>query len=82
VHHEQIWKASVDYNQRQGFFPLGYGSEFCPTKSIEPLSENHPNLTRLKDMLRNGSDWQLEHMGLVGKKSGLQEAMSFGNHKG
>ena len=42
--------------------PLGYGSEFCPTSTLEVLFSGHPNWTRMKNNLENGLAWPLEEL--------------------
>ena len=39
--------------------PLGYDSEFCTTNTIKVLFSRHPNWTRMKNILENGSAWPL-----------------------
>ena len=40
--------------------PLGYGSEFHPTNTLEVIFSQHPNWIRTKNILENGSAWPLE----------------------
>ena len=42
--------------------PLGYGSEFRPIETLEPLLEKHPFWPRLKQILTSGSSWDLEDL--------------------
>ena len=41
---------------------LGYGSEFCPTSTLEKIFNRHPNWSRMTDILENGSNWPLEDL--------------------
>jgi len=40
--------------------PLGYGSEFKPTKTLELIFKNHPSWSRMKRILTHGSKWPLQ----------------------
>ena len=62
--------------------PLGYGSEFFPTDTLEVLSSRHPNWTRMKNILENGSAWPLEELEEIRRATEMKEALSFVNHKG
>jgi hypothetical protein len=73
------FKAALDANSSS---PLGYGSEFKDPKVLEPLLKFHPFWPRLKSILENGSDWQLEDLDEEQRVSDLKEALVFGNHKG
>ena len=42
--------------------PLGYGSEFHPTNTLEVIFSWHPNWTRMKNILEKGSAWPLEEL--------------------
>ena len=42
--------------------PLGYGSEFRPTSTLENIFNSHPNWSRMKDILENRSNWPLEDL--------------------
>jgi hypothetical protein len=42
--------------------PLGYGSKFREPSTLEPLFKKHPFWSRLKLILEQGSDWQLEEL--------------------
>ena len=44
--------------------------------------DRHPNWNRLKDILENGSNWPLEDLKEGDRKTDMEEAISFGNHKG
>ena len=62
--------------------PLWYGSEFRETSVLEPLLKHHPNWNRLKKILVEGSNWELEELSEEDRLSDLQEALERGNHKG
>ena len=62
--------------------PLGYGSEFRPTRCLKSIFKCHPNWKRMKSILENGSAWPLEDLPDANKKRDLAEALAFGNHKG
>ena len=62
--------------------PLGYGSEFFPTDTIEILFSRHPNWTRMKNILENGSAWPLEELEVSKRATEMKEALYFGNKKG
>ena len=42
--------------------PLGYGSDFRPTDTLEVLFSRHPNWTRMKNSSENGAAWPLEEL--------------------
>lgn len=62
--------------------PLGYGSEFRSTSVLQPVFGAHPNWSHLKQILLNGSHWDLEELDEENRVSDLEEALAFGNHKG
>ena len=62
--------------------PVAYGSEFKPARILEPLFGRHPFWQRWRDILTNGSDWQLEPISEEARCLDLQEALDRGNHKG
>ena len=62
--------------------PLDYGSEFRPIHKLERIFKNHPNWDRIKKILEEGSDWPLKHLSKKERRSDLEEALRFGNHKG
>ena len=62
--------------------PLRYCSEFFPTNTLEVLFRRHPNWTRMKNILENGSAWPLEKLEESKRETDMKEALSFGNHKG
>jgi hypothetical protein len=62
--------------------PLGYGSEFRDPEILEQLLGKHPNWTRMKKILTEGSTWPLDEINEEEKAKDVREAMKFGNHKG
>ena len=62
--------------------PLGYGSEFRKTETLRPLFGKHPNWSRMNRILENGSNWPLSELANDARASDLEEALTFGNHKG
>ena len=78
-------KCDMDLNKaflKEGGSPLAFGSEFKPVSIIEPLFKKHPNWTRVKKILTEGSSWPLDPLDEEDRKKDLEEALSFGNHKG
>jgi hypothetical protein len=77
--------CDMDLNKaflKEGNSPLAFGSEFKPVSIIEPLFKKHPNWTRVKKILTEGSSWPLDPLDEEDRKKDLEEALSFGNHKG
>ena len=66
----------------QSHSPLGYGSEFKLTKTLELIFKNHPTWTRMKRVLEQGSKWPLQHLDEEDRVKDIEEALGFGNHKG
>jgi len=62
--------------------PLGYGSEFKPTKTLELIFKNHPSWSRMKRILTHGSKWPLQPLDEEDRIKVVAEALNFGNHKG
>ena len=62
--------------------PLGYGSEFKPIKTLEPIFENHPSWRRMKSILTHGSKWPLQPLDEENRIKDVEDALKFGNHKG
>jgi hypothetical protein len=62
--------------------PVSYGSEFRPVTLLQPLFEFHPNWTRFRHLLLNGSQWPLLPITEDSRQQDLSEAIEFGNHKG
>ncbi len=70
---------AIDANSRS---ILGYGSEFRPIEVIADIYKNHPAWDRMKNILLRGSDWPLETIDEEQRVADVDEALSFGNHKG
>jgi hypothetical protein len=62
--------------------PISYGSEFRSPTTLAPLFEHHPNWTRLRQLLSNGSIWPLASIPEESRQDNLHQAIEFGNHKG
>ena len=62
--------------------PLGYGSEFRKAELLEKLLNRHPNWERFKNLLNNGSIWPLAEISEEERIKDVEEALTFGNHKG
>ena len=62
--------------------PLGSGMEFCPTEVLHEIFGLHPLWNRMEAILKNGSRWPLEEISEDDRAKDLQEALTFGNHKG
>ena len=80
-----LGKHNFDFDKAiraQANSPVAYGSEFKPAEILEPLFSRHPFWQRWKDILTNGSDWQLEPISEEARLLDLQEALDRGNHKG
>jgi hypothetical protein len=62
--------------------PLGYRSEFRKPQELKKVFGFHPLWSRMKSMLKNGSKLPLEEISEDNRKRDLDDALSFGNHKG
>ena len=62
--------------------PLGYGSEFRKPHELKKVFGFHPLWSRMESILKNGSNWPLEEISKEHRKRDLDDALSFGNHKG
>jgi hypothetical protein len=62
--------------------PLGYGSEFRKPQELKKVFGFHPFWSRMESILTNGSKWPLEEISEEHRKRDLNDALSFGNHKG
>ncbi len=49
---------------------------------LEPLFHLHPNWERFKNLLNNESVWPLAEISKEERVKDLEEALTFGNHKG
>ena len=70
---------AIDTNSRS---ILGYGSEFRPTELIAKIYKNHPCWDRMRNILLHKSDWPLKPIIEEQRAADVDEALSFGNHKG
>ena len=71
--------GSALHHQRHS--PVGYGSEFRPTDTLEPLLYLHPYWLKVKSLLTNGSSWPLQELSEEDRQKDVEEALVFGNHK-
>ena len=76
-----------DYNlgralEAQQDSPLGPGKEFKPPDVLESVFGLHPLWQRMKDFLNDGSKWPLDEISKEERAKDLNEALTFGNHKG
>ncbi len=62
--------------------PLGYGSKFRKAELLKQLLNCHPNWERFKNLLNNGSIWPLAEISEEERIKDMEEALTFGNHKG
>ena len=62
--------------------PLGPGKEFRPVDVLSAVFSHHPLWSRMKEILTSGSKWPLEDISEEDRESDLNEALTFGNHKG
>ena len=58
-----------------------YGSEFKPTSQLEELLKNHHRWPQMKQLLENGSDWDLEAIPESVREKDATAAIDRGNHK-
>ena len=61
---------------------VGYGSEFRHVNTLSKIYERHPNWNRMSKILNYGSEWPLDPLGKASRGADVNEALSFGNHKG
>ena len=59
--------------------PLGYGLEFKPIKTLEPIFEN-PSWSQMKQVLTHGSRWPLQPLNKENQIKDIKETFVFGNH--
>jgi hypothetical protein len=62
--------------------PLGYGKEFRPPDILHLVFDQHLLWNWMEAILTNGSKWPLEEVSKASRTSDLQDALTFGNHKG
>ena len=67
--------------EAQKLSPLGYGSEFRPSSTLQKLFGSHPNWFRMKKILEEGSEWPMEVLNTESKLADVKEALALGNHK-
>ena len=86
---QKNWEVFEKYNldiqkaiEGQSHSPMKYGSEFREVSVLEPLLKHHPNWSKLRAILTRGSSWVLEELDEEKRKSDVQDAIEFGNHKG
>jgi hypothetical protein len=65
----------------QSNYPLGYGLEFKPIKTLELIFRNHPTWSGMKQVLKQGSKWPLQPLDEEDRVKDVEEALAFGNHK-
>ena len=61
--------------------PVGYGSEFRHPDVLDKLLFKHPRWDQFKQILLNGSDFQLDPLPVEMQQADLKEALERGNHK-
>ena len=62
--------------------PLGPGKEFKLPDILESVFGLHSIWQRMKDFLNDGSKWPLDEINKEERGNDLNEALTFGNHKG
>ena len=62
--------------------PLGPGQEFRPPDVLRSVFCLHPLWLKMEDILTNGSKWPLEDLSKESHISNMNDALTFGNHKG
>ncbi len=62
--------------------PLRSGKEFRPTLVLQQVFSLHPLGQRMKDFLKEGSKWPLSKLSKEEQQKDLDNALTFGNHKG
>ena len=62
--------------------PLGNGKEFRPTSVLQQIFGLHPLWQRMKAFLEEGSKWPLDELSEDERKQDIDDALTFGNHKG
>ncbi len=70
-----------NYLLKNGGTFIGFGSEFRCSTLLEPLLLHHPNWWRLKQLLEQGSNWQLDELSHDDRLAKNDEFISRGNHK-
>ncbi len=62
--------------------PLGPGKEFKPPNVLHKIFSLHPLWSRMEAILTHGNIWPLVELDKDLRKQDLQDALTFGNHKG
>ena len=62
--------------------PLGNGKEFGPTTVLHNVFGLHPLWQQMKDFLEEGSIWLLAKLSKEERQNDIEDALTFGNHKG
>ncbi len=62
--------------------PLGYSKEFKPPDVLTKIFGLHPLWQHMDSILPNGSKWLLVEISKDKQKTDLNNALTFGNHKG
>jgi hypothetical protein len=62
--------------------PLGPGKEFKPPDVLRLVFGLHPQWQRMEDFLTHGSKWPLVEISKEEQINDLNNALTFGNHKG
>jgi hypothetical protein len=62
--------------------PLGYGSKFRHPDELQKFFGLHPLWPRMEAILTRGSRWPLEELCKKDHQKDLEDALTFGNHKG
>ncbi len=68
--------------RRTAQLTIGPRDGVLPPDVLCSIFGQHPLWNRMKDILKNGSKWPLEEISKEDRASDLQEALTFGNHKG
>ncbi len=61
---------------------LGNDKEFRPTTVLQNVFGLHPLWQRMKDFLEEGSIWPLAELSKKERQNIIEDALTFGNHKG
>ncbi len=61
---------------------VGYDLEFHNEATLYHLFARYPNWNRTTPILRNGSEWPLEPLDKNSRRTDVDKALTFGNHKG
>ncbi len=77
--HEFSLGKALDANKGS---PLGYGSEFRHPDKLRKIFGLHPLWPRMEAILTHGSRWPLEELCEKDRQKDLEDALTFGNHKG